>query len=209
MKDLIVLVPGAGVGGVDLLPMAWRLRRRGYRVKVFFCLTWAMSLAESARQLHRWLSAQPETVIHLVGYSLGGLVILHCISEHGRAKAGRVVTIGTPHTDITIARQIMRLPGGRWAVGRGATSALPLLPLPIPAGWEIGAIAGNRAGGLGALFAIPQPNDMMVSVHEAHHPAIRRHIVLPISHVSMLFSRPVADETDAFLQSGQFTASFD
>jgi pimeloyl-ACP methyl ester carboxylesterase len=206
-EDLIVLVPGAGIGGADLLPLAWRLRRRGYQVKVFFCITWFKPLAHSARQLHDWLSRQPEPVIHLVGHSLGGLVILHCLAEHDWAKAGRVVTVGTPHTDLTLARQLLRVPGGRWVVGQGPTSALPLLPLHVPAGREIGAIAGDRDWGFGALFAVPRPNDTIVSVYEAHHPAIPHRATLRVSHTGMLFSDSVAMEVDTFLRHGQFTAS--
>jgi pimeloyl-ACP methyl ester carboxylesterase len=209
MKDLIVLVPGAGIGGADLLPMAWQLQRRGYRVKVFFCITWFQPLAHSARQLHDWLSQHPEPVIHLVGYSLGGLVILHCLEEHGWAKAGRVVTVGTPHTNIAIARQLMRVPGGRWVVGEGPVSALPLLPINVPAGREIGAIAGNQDWGTGALLALPRPNDSIISVDEAHHPATPHRVLLPVSHTGMLFSDSVATEVDTFLREGQFTVRHD
>jgi pimeloyl-ACP methyl ester carboxylesterase len=207
MTDLVALVPGAGVGGADLWLLAWRLRRMGYHVEIFFCLTWAKPLAQSAGQLYRWLLARPEPRIHLVGHSLGGLVILRCLAEYGWAKAGRVVTIGTPHTDITIARQLMRAPMGRWVAGRGVMSALPLLPLRIPAGREVGVIAGNQDWGSGALLAVPRPNDMAVSVEETRHPEITQRIVLRVSHVGMLFSRQIADEIDVFLRNGQFTSS--
>jgi pimeloyl-ACP methyl ester carboxylesterase len=204
MNDLIALVPGAGIGGLDLLPMAWRLRRRGYRVRIFFCLTWAMPLAQSAHQLYQWLSAQAEPRIHLVGHSLGGLVILQCLAHYRWAIAGRVVTLGTPHTNIAIARQLRRVPLGRWVVGRGVASALPLLPLPVPAGREVGVIAGSRDVGSGRLLSVPPPNDMAVSVQETQHPEIAQRVVLGVSHVGMLFSRLVADEVEAFLRYGQF-----
>jgi len=208
MNDLVVLVPGAGVGGADLLPMAWRLQRCGYRVKIFFCITWGKPLAESTRQLYHWLSKQPDPRIHLVGHSLGGLVILRCLADYPWTRAGRIVTVGTPHTNITMAQRVLRLPVARWLVGRGVASALPLLPLPIPAGREVGAIAGTHKLGVRAFFlAVPSPNDSVISVQETQHPAIAQHTVLKVSHNGMLISRAVAEEVDAFLRNGRFKSS--
>ncbi len=205
--ELVVLVPGAGVGGADLLALAWRLRRRGHRAKIFFCPTWALPLAQSARGLHRWLSQQPAPIIHLVGHSLGGLVILRCLAEYNWTRAGRVVTLGTPHADIAVARLGMHLPIGKWVAGRGVATALPLLPLHVPPGREVGAIAGSRSWGLSLFVTLPPPNDGVICVAETYHPEIAHHIVLPVSHTSMLFSGEVADETAAFLRSGQFNRS--
>lgn len=207
MKDLVVLVPGAGIGGADLLPMACRFQRCGYRAKVFFCLTWAKPLADSARQLYHWLSKQPEPLIHLVGHSLGGLVILRCLADYPWVRAGRIVTVGTPHTNIAIAQHLLRVPGGHWLVGRGVASALPLLPLQLPAGREIGAIAGAMDRGANTFWSVPSPSDRIVSVQETQHPAIAQHIVLGVSHNGMLFSRAVVEAVDAFLRNGRFNSS--
>lgn len=203
MSDRVILIPGAGVGGPDLWPMAWALRRRGFDARVFRCLTWGLPLAQSAARLQRWLAAQPPAGRwHLVGHSLGGLVGLRYLADFGGRGVGRFVTLGTPHTDVALARRLLRAPGGRWLIGRGVESALPHLPLSLPPGVEIGLIAGDRDAGLGRL--VPRPNDMAIALAEALHPGIQHRVVLPVSHVGMLVSRPVIDQVTAFLHQGRF-----
>ncbi len=207
MRDLVVLVPGVGLSGIDLLAVAWRLRRRGFRTHIFFCVTWALTLTESARRLQHWLAAQPDPLMHLVGHSFGGLVVLRCLAECGWNRPGRVVTMGTPHTDIAVARQVRRLPFGTWAAGPGVDTALPLLPLPVPADREVGTLAGDRSWGLSFIFPVPSPNDGVICVAETRHPAIAHHLVLPLSHTDLLVSPQAADEVAAFLRRGRFSES--
>jgi hypothetical protein len=71
--------------------------------------------------------------------------------------------------------------------------------------FEIGAIAGTRAFGLGAVVArLPSPNDGVVCVDETRFPALRDHIEFPIGHSLMLISSRVARQTVSFLKTGAF-----
>ena len=203
--ELVVLVPGVGFGGIELIPLAWALqRRRRARTAVFFYLPWCKSLDDSAVKLAEWLARRDEEVIHLVGHSLGGLVILQLLAASGWTKPGRIVTLGTPHRSIAAAGRIKRLPAGGWILGAAVRSALDGLPLPIPQGRDVGCIAGSVNVGLGALLSLPRPNDSIVGVEEAIHPHTRDCAVLRTTHTSMLFSRRVADKVDAFLTQGAF-----
>jgi len=51
---------------------------------------------------------------------------------------------------------------------------------------------------------LPRPNDGLLTVKESAFPAAREHLVLPLSHTGMLFSRSLARQVAAFLRSGQF-----
>src|SRR6185503_11149485 len=109
--ERVILVPGLGIAGVDLIPLAIRLRRKGYRVSVFWHFTGRPTLEESARRLFDMAGRHEEDVVHFVGHSLGGIVALRMLADHAWDRPGRVVTLGTPHAGITAARRVAKLPG--------------------------------------------------------------------------------------------------
>lgn len=91
MNDRVVLVPGVGLAGAELLPMAIRLRRKGYRVSLFWHLTGRQPLEESARRLRAMVEELPDGTVHFVGHSLGGLVVLRMLAarRHPHRRTGR------------------------------------------------------------------------------------------------------------------------
>jgi hypothetical protein len=71
---------------------------------------------------------------------------------------------------------------------------------------DLGVIAGDRAFGMGRLIGpLPKPNDGTVTVAETRLPGATDHIVLPVTHLSMLWSGDVAEQVIAFLRDGHFT----
>src|SRR5262245_399754 len=119
MIPLVVLVPGVGFGGMEMLPLARRLERRGYATRVFRHQPWQRHPGESARALHRMVSALDAEVVHFVGHSMGGVVSLRMMTELAWHRPGRVVTLASPHRGFTAVRRVAALPGGRWIAGRG------------------------------------------------------------------------------------------
>jgi len=70
----------------------------------------------------------------------------------------------------------------------------------------LGAIAGTRRLGTGQFFAhFDEENDGTVAVSETVIPGLNAHIVLPHSHVGMLFANDVAAQVGHFLRHGRFT----
>ena len=70
---------------------------------------------------------------------------------------------------------------------------------------DLGIIAGSLNFGLGAVLgAVAGPSDGTVSVEETRLPGAADHLVLPVCHVSMLFSPRVADQAANFLRHGSF-----
>lgn len=70
---------------------------------------------------------------------------------------------------------------------------------------ELGLIAGDAGHGLGQLICdLPRPHDGTVAVDETRLDGASEHIVLPVSHLSMLVSRAVAEQVVSFLSNGYF-----
>jgi hypothetical protein len=89
----------------------------------------------------------------------------------------------------TVAEELLTPQERRW------TQARPL-----------GVVAGNQPLGLGQFLAhFDEENDGTVAVSETRMPGATDHIVLPVSHLGMLVSAPVAHHVGNFLTRGQFS----
>jgi hypothetical protein len=111
-----------------------------------------------------------------------------------------------------------------WRLPRGAAPEPPCLLAPgdgegvaqllageaqqwTPPPREIGALCGTRSFGLGRFLyrGLPRPNDGLLTVKESAFPAAQEHLVLPVSHTGMMFSREVAEQVGNFLAFGRFS----
>jgi pimeloyl-ACP methyl ester carboxylesterase len=145
--------------------------------------------------------------VHLVGHSLGGILIRALFHYHPDQKPGRIVTLGTPHGGCRVARQLSRSTFWRRAMGKSVVQMLDdaTRHWPLPPR-EIGVIRGSRSFGMGRFLyrRLPQPNDGLLTVEESDLPGARDSIVLPVSHTGMLFSRALAHQAGTFLGAGRF-----
>jgi len=87
----IVLVHGLWNRGWMMAMLARRLRARGHKVRVFSYPTRADNLDGHADELHSFLLKNETEELHLVGHSMGGLVILNMLSRYDGLPPGRVV----------------------------------------------------------------------------------------------------------------------
>lgn len=146
-------------------------------------------------------------VLHLVGHSLGGLVIHRFLERFPDQPPGRVVFLGTPCVASRAAQQAARFAPIAHLMGqpvgqellkeqeRRWTHARPL-----------GIVAGTQPLGVGQLLAaFDEDNDGTVAVSETRMPGLTDHITLPVSHLGMLMSARVAHETGLFLTQGHFS----
>ncbi len=144
--------------------------------------------------------------VHLVGHSLGGLVILRCLERHRDLPPGRVVFLGTPAVASAAARRLARLRIGRAAMGPVvAEELLRHHERRWSAERELGIIAGRQSVSFGRLVTdFAEDNDGTVAVAETRLPGATAHITLPVSHTGMLLSARVAREVGSFLDHGRF-----
>ena len=147
--------------------------------------------------------------VHLVGHSLGGIVIYRTLERFADLPPGRVVFLGTP--SVASRAAIGAHDRLRWAAKLLGTCVAEELLTTRDRRWQIdrdlGIVAGTRRMGLGQYFArLDGENDGTVSVNEARLPGATAFITQPVSHMGLLLSARVARETGAFLKEGRFTA---
>lgn len=203
--EAVVLIHGLWMRGFVLLWLAARLRRRGFRVHVFSYPTMAVGLGANVRRLVRFLETLSASRLHLVGHSLGGLLILALLRRAPDPRIHRAVLLGTPVRDCHCARRLAAWPLAWRLLGRSLPewSGDWLEARPLDA--EIGIVAGTSAIGLGRLIpGLPRPNDGVVAVAETRLAQARDSITLPLNHSAMLASAGCADQIAAFLRTGHF-----
>lgn len=200
----VILVHGLWYGAMAMKPLAMRLRECGHAVRLFSYNTTTGTLSGHADELARFAATEVSPEVHFVGHSLGGLVILKMFDGRARLRAGRIVLLGSPLQGSQAARSAMNLPGGS-RILRTAGMALSEGFPHLPAGKEVGMVAGSRSVGLGRLLASgPGAGDGTVSLQEADSPQLTARVVLPVSHTGMLFSRKVSQHVAGFLARGSF-----
>jgi len=213
VKVLVVFVHGLWFTGHE----AFLLRRRlaaslGAEERNFPYHSMAATVSDSAAALAAYLGALRADTVHLVGHSMGGLVILQLFEQRPALAPGRIVLLGPPIQGSCAAEGLARLPLGRRLLGRGIDEAVlsPAARRAIePRRWagsrDVGIIAGRASVGLGRLVArLPGPNDGIVTVEETRLPGATDHIVLDAHHAGLLFSRAAARQAAAFLATGSF-----
>jgi pimeloyl-ACP methyl ester carboxylesterase len=203
----VVLVNGLWLGDPALWLLARRLRRAGFQTFRFSYPSVRQDLRANAARLHEFLARVPGTTVHLVGYSLGGVVIRALFRFHPAQRPGRVVLLGSPQQGSRAAVALSASGLGRRLIGH----SLADLNAGDPQAWawparEIGAIAGSLSLGLGRFVSqLSGPNDGTVLVAEAVPAAAQDQLVLHVSHAGLLFMPVVARQVAAFLRSGHFT----
>lgn len=142
--------------------------------------------------------------IHLVGHSLGGLLVLRMFERHADLPPGRIVLLGSPVTGSHAAERLSTWPISSRFLGHSHPELVNASP--ACATREIGMIAGSRPFGLGRLLTrFDEPNDGTVAVRETELECATDRIVLPVGHTGMLISPQVARETAHFLRYGRFS----
>jgi pimeloyl-ACP methyl ester carboxylesterase len=212
VSTLIVYVHGLWQRGAE---SHW-LRRRlaqdlGAETRTFSYPSVAADATQNARGLTETLREIRADTMHLVGHSLGGLMILKAFEDEGFGLSlppGRIVLLGSPLRGSRAARNFARLPFGEQIMGRGVREEL-LRPQPRERRWngarDLGVIAGDLGVGVGRLVgAMGGPSDGTILVEETQIDGAADRVVLRVSHTGMLFSAKVASAAGTFLRTGKF-----
>jgi len=212
-EEEVVLVHGLWYGPVAMSVLARRLGAQGFSVRKFSYPATTSHVLGHAQKLLRFIRQGQAAKTHLVGHSLGGLVIVKALEiDHDEGHEaipqlsdGRIVLLGTPLMGSGVAQRVMQLPGGP-ALFRKVARDLCSGHNSLKVGTRIGLIAGSRSFGLGRLLGqSSEGSDGTVALAEADSPYLAARLILPVSHTGMLFSRGVAEQTVCFLRSGHFS----
>lgn len=205
-KESVVLVNGLWLGDPALWLLARRLRRAGFKTFSFSYPSVRQDLRANAARLHDFLARVPGETVHLVGYSLGGLVVRALFQLYPSQRPGRIVLLGSPQAGNRAAQALAQRRLGARLLGRSVADLIAGLPQrwSWPAR-ETGVIAGSRSLGLGRLVTrLAVPNDGSVAVEETTVPGAHARLVLPLAHFALLLAPVVARQIGHFLRHGRF-----
>ena len=212
MSTVVVYVHGLWQRGTEALWLRRRLANELHaEVLAFSYPSVAADATRNAGALAKFLTELRADTVHLVGHSLGGVVILKALMEHAevqlRFPPGRIVLLGSPLRGSRTAQNLSRLPFGKQIMGLSVGEELLVSQ---ERQWnrarDLGIIAGDLSVGLGRLVgSLPGPSDGTVLVEETQLGGAADRVVLRVSHTGMLFSGQVAHATSAFLSTGHFS----
>ena len=200
----VLLVHGLWNRGWAMTAIARRLRAHGHEVRVFSYPTRGDSLDGHADELHKFISGMVIEELHMVGHSMGGLVILNMLSRFDDVPPGRVVLMGTPLKGAAVVKRLERLPGQKVLFGKARENLLQGFE-HIPDNHETGMISGTRAMGLGRIAGKPvEPSDGSVAISETQVDGLKDSIEMPVAHSEMLVSADVLRQVEQFIIHGSF-----
>ena len=203
MAERVVLVHGLWLNGPSMAPLGWRLAREGYVVSRFSYWSVLRGLDYNVDRLIQFCRKFESDRLHLVGHSLGGVLILAAIA--GGLKVHRAVLMGIPYRGSISASGLARVAVGKRILGRTLSDWLRRDKPSFNGETEIGVLAGDRSIGIGTLISqLPQPNDGVVCLEETKVPGATDSIVLPVFHTAMPFSPASARAVATFLKKGRF-----
>ena len=217
MRTVIVYVHGLWLNGWESFLLRQRLSRElNCTALSFRYSSVGAGLSENARALRGFLAGLRADALHLVGHSLGGLVILELfesVTARGGAAEdpttlppGRIVLLGSPVRGSRAARNLSLRPLGLRILGLTAHEALlPERERQWLGGRELGIIAGTVPVGFGRFMGpFDSPSDGTVLVTETHLVGAKQHLSLRTTHTGMVYSPEVARQAAAFLREGRF-----
>jgi pimeloyl-ACP methyl ester carboxylesterase len=205
----VLLAHGLWMTGLETALLRQRLNRGGFHVTVYHYASLtaqAAGVRAALAERIRALAASSGASVHVVGHSLGGVLLAQVAESDPSLPIGRIVLLGAPVHGSGTAHALARLPGGAILLGALADSELTHGERgPWRSRFPLGIIAGTHAIGMGKLLhAISDPNDGTVSVAETRLEGAQAYLEIRASHMGLLLSRAVAANVAAFLASGQF-----
>ena len=209
----VVLVSGLYTPALAMCYLARRLHQHGFQTSVRGCWHTARTPQQNAAVLLRGLLRARHRAVHLVGHSLGGLVVMHLLKlnhelpTQQQIRIERVVLLATPARGSALAERVYAKRWLRFLLGKSVKSGV-LGGAPGNAyGSDIGVMGGNKSFGLAALLLRPaEADDGVVSLNETALPQAVDSVCIPQSHALMLFSNLCADKVATFLAVGRFSA---
>ena len=204
-SEAVLLLHGAWMHPLVMSYLAHALRGEGFAAQALGYRTMRDPLEAHLSRLGHRIAKLDATRVHLVGHSLGGVIVMRYLQSSADARVQRAVLLGSPIAGCRAAAGLAERAGGEFMMGHSAAVWREPVDVSVDPRFEVGAIAGTRALGIGAMVTrLPKPNDGVVCLDETRFPALRDHLALPLGHTMMLVSSRVARQTTAFLKTGAF-----
>lgn len=204
-KETVVFVHGLYMTGLELSLLRLRMGQAGFNTQQFHYHTVLEPVRANAQRLADYITGLKAKTLHLVGHSLGGLVILRMFESGAEIPLGRVVLLGSPVKGSLAARNLVAKNLG-WILGQSGPNGLAEEYDPQWSGQrELGVIAGTGGFSLNPLRPdLPEPHDGLVAVEETRLAGATDYTEIKTTHTGLLFNPEVAEQVIAFLQNGKF-----
>lgn len=208
MSDTIILVHGLWMTGMEMTLLKHRLEAdHGFNCVMFSYASVTGHMIDHVSKLRELAQQQQGKRLHFIGHSLGGVITYKLLESTNDLPPGRAVLLGSPLQGSRAVDAISKWTLGRVAVGdEVCKELLESQPRRWDGRRDIGLVAGSVNMGIGRFFSneFTTNSDGTVLIDETKLDGAADHIVLPVSHTSMVFSPLVTRQTVRFLEQGKF-----
>lgn len=204
--ETVVVLHGMGRTRASMMVLAARFRRAGYETLNFPYETATTTLPELSDSLAKFLEKNVRTErYHLVGHSLGNIIVRNAMKRELRPGLGRVVMLAPPNRPARLAKMFRDNLLFRWVTGDagrklGEDEFYKTLPVPPV---EFAVIAGDT----GQKLTFDGPNDGIVDVEGTKLEGMKAHAVLHHTHTFLMNGSDTFELSKRFLESGSFEAA--
>lgn len=214
MTDAVVVLHGIFQPAFTMLPLCRYLEEEGYSVLNLDYPSTSYPIEDIAKMIADRIEAHAASVdgkLHLVGFSMGGLVIRAFLRNRVPLNLGKVVMIGTPNHGSEVADFLKSFLPFRYLYGPAGqqlvTDQKEFSSIFANDGFDLGIIAGDSSSYSIMGRLIGQPSDGKVSVASTKLACAADHLVVNSSHTMLPHNGTVWAETVAFLRKGGFSRS--
>jgi pimeloyl-ACP methyl ester carboxylesterase len=208
VRATVVMVHGAIVDGYETGLLRRRLRQLGYRTRLFQYRSMMRGLDFNVDKLAKFIHEMEGDSVHLVGHSMGGVLIRQLFEQAPDTRPGRLLAIASPLLDCWVARRYERLHRrvGPALIGKTVRDHITHPPDPVWRGErDFGVIAGTYPFGVGRFFpSLPKPNDGVVLLGETQMQGVADHVTYRVNHFGLLLSKRCTMQVARFLATGTF-----
>lgn len=210
-RDGIILLHGIGRTRRNMRPLERFLEAKGYRTLNISYPSTRLSIiknAEFVQEVSRDFVKETKGKLHIVAFSMGGLVTRAFLSKYRPDQLGRVVMIGTPNHGSQVADFLANLRAFKFLYGPAGqqltTSNNGFDDLPKEIDFELGVIAGRTVIHPFSALVFKEESDGIVSVESTKIRGMKDHIVIPHSHTALPLAKATAELCAHFLKEGHF-----
>jgi hypothetical protein len=201
--ETVVLLHGMGHTRVSMLVLSKRLTVAGYRVANFPYNHAFNSLDQISRELVESIESDAEIGrYHLIGHSLGNVIIRNAFHVGYPPGLGRIVMLAPPNRPVRLAEHLKGFALYRWITGDSGQRLSDedfYRELLVP-DVEFGVIAGDK----GHSITFDEPNDGVIAVATTKLDGMADFLVLHHTHTFIMNSSDTFDHCVAFLRNGHF-----
>lgn len=203
MGSAVVLLHGMGRTWVSMAPLGLRLKRAGYETHLFGYHPRKETLDDVTARLKHLVSDNVDaSSYHLVGHSLGNIVIRNGFRTGYPPGLGRIVMLSPPNGPAAIASSWKEWRVYQWITGDSGqrladVSFYETLPVPTV---DFGVVAGDK----GHRIGFTEPNDGVVRVENTKLEGMRDWIVVHHTHTFIMMASDTATLCARFLETGSF-----